>query len=259
MKRSAPLALVLLASAVLHPSSAQAYVARRTESGQPVHWDAERITLVVDPSISAIDPEAITAVTRAFAAWGAVSGASAPEVVITEGAVDEVGYRSERENRNTLRYLPSGYEPAGRALAITLLSFDDGGRILDADIVISGGSARDFAMLAADGTASERGPYDLENVLTHEAGHLFGLAHNDEDADVTMYFSSARGETKKRDLAGDDEDGLRFLYPETAELPASCSATSAPRRSPDGLCVLAAPLALAGLRGKRRRDVPSPR
>lgn len=259
MQRSAPFALVLIASAILLSSSAQAYVARRMESGQPVRWDAERITLVVDPSVIAIDPEAITAVTRAFAAWSAVSGASAPEVVITEGAVDEVGYRSERENRNTLRYLPSGYAPAETALAITLLSFDDGGRILDADIVINGGGGRDFAMLAAGRPAGRREPYDLENVLTHEGGHFFGLAHNDEDADVTMYFSSARGEIKKRDLTGDDEDGLRFLYAATTELPASCSATSAPHRSPDGRCVLAALLVLAGLRGERRRRVSSPR
>lgn len=256
MHSPAPLVLALLAAAVLTPVSAEAYVVRRTESGQPVHWDTETITLVADASLAAIDPEAIAAVSRAFAAWAAVPGASAPSVVITEGAVDEVGYHAGAENQNTIRYLPSGYEPAKGTLAITVLTFDESGKIRDADIVINGGGSRGFAMSPDDpaddhGNHGEHGgPYDLQNVLTHEAGHLFGLAHNDDDPDVTMYFSSSRGETKKRDLAADDEKGLRFLYPETEGSPASCSATPAPHRGSGGLWVIAALLALAGLRRK---------
>lgn len=57
---------------------------------------------------------------------------------------------------------------------------------------------------------------DLQNALTHEVGHAIGLDHNHEDPDVTMYPSASRGETGKRDLADDDEDAIRFLYPDAA-------------------------------------------
>ena len=51
--------------------------------------------------------------------------------------------------------------------------------------------------------------YDVQNVATHENGHVFGLTHpaNDhpEDPEQTMFASASPKETKKRDLhpAGD--------------------------------------------------------
>lgn len=261
MLRPASLSLALLAATVLFPGSAEAYVARRTDSGQPLHWDAGTITFVADASLAAIDPQALGAAVRAFATWNAVAGSGAPSVVVTEGAVDEIGYHPEGEHLNTLRYVPAGFAPARSALAITLLTFDESGKILDADIVISGGRSRGFALLpdhapedgeSEDDEAEMKGKYDLQNVLTHEAGHVFGLAHNDADPDVTMYFSSARGETKKRDLTADDEDGLRTLYPEATALPASCAVAFAPPRGPGALGALPALLALAALRRKPR-------
>ena len=59
MHDSACLALALLTTAALIPGSAEAYELRRTANGQPVHWDAETITLVADPSIATLGPEAI--------------------------------------------------------------------------------------------------------------------------------------------------------------------------------------------------------
>ncbi|MEP7122193.1 MAG: matrixin family metalloprotease [Byssovorax sp.] len=266
MHKTAPFVLSLLASSLLAGGKASAFQVRETASGAPVHWEVDTVTVVVDPSFSRLGPGAVDAATRAFAAWSAVTGTSGPGVVLTEGQADEVGYRDGDENKNTLRYDPEGYAPAGGALAITLLTFDAQGKIVDADIVFNGGGSRQFALLADDeGQKKGHDPgggeaesYDVEDVLTHEAGHFFGLAHSDASVDATMYYATARGETKKRDLSADDEAGLRFLYaePRAASSAAACSAgpgTTGPGGPFAGLLAAAALTSARRRRGSARR------
>ena len=259
MHQAAPLALSLLAASLFVAGSSGAYQVRKTATGAPVHWDAETITVVADPSIAKLGPKAIDAATRAFAAWSAVQGAGAPGVVLTEGVADEVGYREGADNKSTLRYEPDGYAPAGGALAITVLTFDGAGKIVDADIVINGGGSHGFAVLPdADPSSPDEnglggGSYDVEDVLTHEAGHLFGLAHNNGEADATMYFATARGETKKRDLSPDDEAGFRALYPEARTFTAACSTRPGAGGSEPGVAAAALVLAAILVSARRRR------
>lgn len=54
--------------------------------------------------------------------------------------------------------------------------------------------------------------YDVQNAVTHELGHLLGLAHS-PDPNATMYASADEGELKKRDLGLDDINGLCTIYP----------------------------------------------
>jgi hypothetical protein len=259
MHKAAPVALSLLAASLFAAGSAGAYQVRKTATGAPVHWDGETTTVVVDPSFARLGPGAIDAATRAFAAWSEVQGAGAPGVVLTEGAADEVGYREGADNKSTLRYEPDGYAPAGGALAITVLTFDGAGKIVDADIVINGGGSHGFAVLpdpdpsATDPSAATGGPYDVEDVLTHEAGHFFGLAHNDGSVDATMYFATARGETKKRDLSPDDEAGFRSLYPEVRSFTAACSARPGGSGGEPGVTAAALLLAAILVSARRRR------
>ena len=107
---------------------------------------------------------------------------------------------------------------------------------------------------------------DLENTLTHELGHVQGLAHtcwdhitdtppldnlgnpipdcNDPDlpasiTDTTMYpYASMPGETSKRNLSADDVAGVCDVYQPLAgklacypEIDGGCSAAPASRRS----------------------------
>jgi hypothetical protein len=66
--------------------------------------------------------------------------------------------------------------------------------------------------------------YDLQNVLTHELGHLLGLGEDMTDVDATMYAFSQPGETGKRDLEVVDKDSIAALYDEEfdAELQGGC-------------------------------------
>ena len=261
MYKAAPVTLSLVATSLFAAGTAGAYQVRKTAAGTPVHWDAETITVVADASLARLGPKAIDAISRAFATWSEVQGTGAPGVVFTEGIADEVGYREGADNRCTLRYESEGYTPAGGALAITVLTFDGAGKIVDADIVINGGGSHGFAVLPdSDPSAPEPGAaggsYDIEDVLSHEVGHLFGLAHNDGEADATMYFATARGEIKKRDLSPDDEAGFRSLYPDARGFTAACSARPGARGSEPGA---AAALVLAAIVVGARRRRPQDR
>ena len=67
--------------------------------------------------------------------------------------------------------------------------------------------------------AHDCGAFDVQNVVTHEVGHVVGLYHvNDESQRLlTMHGGSATGsyadETAKRDLGAGDVLGLRKAYP----------------------------------------------
>lgn len=54
---------------------------------------------------------------------------------------------------------------------------------------------------------------DLQNVLTHEAGHFVGFAHNTSDADSTMYSTTSARDVSRRSLTRDDAAGMCDTYP----------------------------------------------
>lgn len=59
----------------------------------------------------------------------------------------------------------------------------------------------------------EAGKMDFENIATHEVGHSAGMGHpSDSCTEETMYRYADFGETKKRDLAGGDIQGVNQLY-----------------------------------------------
>ncbi|MFO0761235.1 MAG: matrixin family metalloprotease [Byssovorax sp.] len=240
-----PLALATL----LLSSSSSAFTEKSTAGGSKVRFSVSAVSVFVDPSLSAIAPGALAAATQAFAAWNAARDTSAPLVTVREGPADDIGYHPGSENRCTIRYVEGGYPPAGKALAITYLTFDGGGRILDADIIVNGGPSRPFSIDPQAGSPD----YDLQSVLTHEAGHVFGLDENTQDPEVTMYFETGRAETQKRDLAPDDEAGLRDLYPETFDVAAGCAMSPAGGSPAWGAMSAAVGVMLIGIRRRARR------
>jgi hypothetical protein len=92
-------------------------------------------------------------------------------------------------------------------LALTTIVYRSAsGQIVDADIDLNG------AFYWTDTDTAGAIDRDVENTMTHELGHLLGLAHVD-DAAATMYGMSPRGDTEKRTLDADDIAGLCFIYP----------------------------------------------
>ena len=61
--------------------------------------------------------------------------------------------------------------------------------------------------------------FDVESVLAHEMGHVAGLDHVNGRSNglLTMYPSTAPGETHKRSLGKGDKSGLDALYGRSAD------------------------------------------
>jgi MYXO-CTERM domain-containing protein len=126
-------------------------------------------------------------------------------------------------------------------LAITTVTYGvDSGEIYDADIEIN---TSQHAITAQE--PPPEGSYDLQAILTHEAGHFLGLAHATSTTPV-MYAQYKPGAIK---LTQDDIDGVCSIYPPVSK--AGCSCTSAPESS--GAWALALSFGLTALLVARKR------
>jgi len=54
--------------------------------------------------------------------------------------------------------------------------------------------------------------YDIENVLTHEIGHFFGLSEDFDNPRTTMYSCTSACEIHKRIISDKDSNALVSLY-----------------------------------------------
>lgn len=108
--------------------------------------------------------------------------------------------------------------------------------------------------------ACGRDVYDVQNVLTHEVGHFFGLGEDAENTASTMYVCTNRCETHKRMLTNADTTTLTSLYQgeftdsedSAAEAVGCQGARLAPTGSPVTGALFAAAAALV-LAARRRR------
>ena len=99
------------------------------------------------------------------------------------------------------------------------------GQIDDTDIEINDSvdpSGNKFIFTALDGAPcsapNQTGcvRLDVQNTITHEAGHTMGLDHT-LDPNATMYATAPEGETSKRVLGADDIQAICDIYPRGKE------------------------------------------
>lgn len=248
-----------LALAAIGAPDAHAYVVKKTSKGQLVHWDERTVDYTFDPSVAAYVPDAVEATKASMVSWSGTVGA--PELQ-GHAAADVVNAPKKPgfDQKNGVFYMANGYAPAGRALAITVLTYDNAsGRILDADIIVNG--SYKFAVLPADAARVDEAQdtkgataahpsntdgithqeeahaatdtvYDLHHVVAHELGHSVGMNDEMERKDALMYRYSAPNDTTLRAPASDDIAGLAELYSTKLEATGNgCgNATVAPKK-----------------------------
>jgi hypothetical protein len=298
---------ILSCSALLAaPGHAQAYVRTSVESGAAMRWP--------DPPLLSVDlytrnpPAYLDAETLVSAVQAAAATWSRPAVSCTDLQISIRPYDDESapvayDNTNRITFRRDEWrkvpcdpemELCGlydqRAIALTsVFARKSDGRILDSDMELN---AVNFvwADVVRDGrnlADMERQLHDLQNVLTHELGHLIGLDHNcydpganprgrpdDQEGNpvpncdgananiraATMYNSAAKRDVSKRDLTEDDVQAVCDVYPVGSgggDDPGGCATLGAPARptprQPGGLLpLLGAALGIA-LGSRRRR------
>ena len=100
----------------------------------------------------------------------------------------------------------SGFFPSGSGIvAVTPLTFFTTGQIIDADVLFNGS---DFKFT----TSSESFSFDVQDVATHELGHLLGLDHSG-CAGSTMYPYVDPSVILHRSLSADEVRGIESAYP----------------------------------------------
>jgi hypothetical protein len=241
--------------AVASAGTAHAYVRTTTErTGLPMKWSDPAITLSVyhaSPPLF-LNEEQVLAAARASAAAWSVPQISCTSLLLQVLPVPEPDalVEADRKNRVTFRRrtwckeprVPSEpcYDPAALAITSVFAQVKDG-RIIDADVEVNGVNFR-WADVAADQMAGMARPntQDLQNVLTHEFGHLIGLDHTcyvrgsdrprprdhtgqfipdcgpsapQKVRDTTMYASAIPGDIDKRSLEADDIKAACDIYP----------------------------------------------
>ncbi len=189
-------------------SSAEAWEIKTTNSGTPIRWADGNVSIDFDFSAELYgipSDDAEQEARAAFASWG-----SALDSHLAFSYTSEEGLETGRDGLSVVRWgTDAGDEFVDPvALGTTYLTYRTStGQILEADIVVNG---VDYEWTVVDEECSDR--YDLQNILAHETGHLFGVAHSVDHNESTMYPSAGMCETKKRELSADDQEAITFLY-----------------------------------------------
>jgi MYXO-CTERM domain-containing protein len=99
------------------------------------------------------------------------------------------------------------YNDPANTLALTTITFGlQDGKIFEAYTEVN---SAEHLLTTSEPPTGPSGTYDLQAILTHEAGHFFGLAHATDDRAIMYAFYQPGAIT----LAPDDLDAICTVYP----------------------------------------------
>lgn len=180
-------------------------------TGNGLFWqNPQNISIVIqaDGSKDLPDKSHVTALRGAIDAWNQAPGSTARLVEDTSPSQQA---RTDFQSTDIHLILfdednSSGYFPVGSSIvAVTPIWFYSSGRIADADVLFNGLGFR-FT------TSQQPGRFDVQDVGTHELGHLLGLDHSGW-AGASMFPYVDPTVILHRSLSADDVGGLRSIYP----------------------------------------------
>ena len=230
------------------------------DEGSPIAWLwDERVPYELDAAasrqISLAD--ATNAADQAFAQWANARCEGGPPNVTAfdDGPVDAAAVAAACTSTPCDPTMPGAYhlivfrddgwayDDPTNTLALTTVTYGiDSAVLFNAEIEIN---SHDHTLTTQE--PPPPGAFDLQTILTHEAGHFLGLAHATSDTSV-MYAYYGHD---SRELMADDVAGLCSAYPPRT-LPGDISCRLVPARSGARPVIMgAALLALAWVRRRR--------
>ncbi len=226
-------AVLLVGAAVLSfasPASAFIRIARQETPTSPVvqaHWlDTDLpLKIVIDPTNSdQPSGTALTVILASSQAWEDINSSYFTESAHAFAGGPDLPPALANDGQNSVLFDPTGVNfPTAGVIAFTR-SFIDGtdGRTLDSDLVFND---RDFfsSVSTPNLTPAPAGQtsVDLQAVITHEYGHMFGLDHTSIAGCTMVPFIS--NDISQRTLELDDRAGNSTIYPESASRPGGLS------------------------------------
>jgi len=187
--------------------------------GTPISWAKLCVSYSMQYQASKqVDlAHAAAATKKAFDAWQNVTcpGSSAPPSIQLGDKFGTVAcnvheYNQTDGNANIIMFRDDEWpypEAVDTTLALTTVTFSKKtGEIYDVDMEINSKMP-----LTTDDTVMF-GVFDLQSIITHEAGHFLGLAHS-QDPEATMWSSYSMGDDSFRTLSADDAAGVCAIYP----------------------------------------------
>lgn len=161
------------------------------------------------------------AINESFRTWSQVLSSY---LVFQDDGIVSQSLASGKDSLNFVVWREAVWKERGydeTAIAITTTWYDYYGNIRNSDMELNGAN---FSWRVV-GPAScipeiDRNVVDVQNIVTHEIGHMLGLADITASVcnDVTMFYASSSCDTERRDLTQDDITGLSTLYPATLTL-----------------------------------------
>ncbi|MCG8555683.1 MAG: matrixin family metalloprotease [Proteobacteria bacterium] len=202
-----------------------------TSTGIPLAWQRRCMSYSVsEPKGGLTFSQARTVIEASFQSWQDVTcdGGHKTGIEIVEFpsppqpvACREPEHNVDGLNANAILFVDdwSRRGNGSNAFGLTFVWHNTtNGEIVDADMELN--DARQDRLAVCPDTGCPSGTVDLQNVVTHEAGHFLGLGHS-QFSRATMAFQATGGEITKRTLADDDRLGLCTIY-KPGTLPAEC-------------------------------------
>ncbi len=198
MKRI-PIVFILILLTMMISNTAFGFSQITTDGGIPISWFQDNVNIHAN-NLSADQQNAVRA---AFRTWTNVPTASLSLSFAGSSSTAVVA-----DDSHNVIFFTSSLGSQTIALASSFF-YVDNGELVDADLELNSNLAWS--------TTYEAGKIDLQSVVTHEVGHMFGLGDlsGGGDSEATMYYKMFAGETKKRTLDKDDENGITQIYPES--------------------------------------------
>jgi hypothetical protein len=218
-----------------------------SEGGIPLAWEQRCISYAVLPSERPdLPPEdALEAIDASFDSWTRVRCDGVPLDLQVERLKDfsqcsVPQHNPDGPNLNSIAFVTDWlerYNPQ-EAFALTSVWHDKTtGEILDVDMELNedpelADLLGEFGICPDESVEAEPGEsprcalpdlVDIQNVVTHEAGHVLGLGHS-VDPDSVMRYQAETGDLSKRTLAPDDREAICAVYP-PGSLPEECDWT----------------------------------